>query len=101
MELLQTEKYENLAAEWQYQMIILLKNALEKRGIEGGKAKDICGDFAFDLAMLHDQGEINAEGNEFKPVLCFDDFDGTLHIPDEFFQIHDYAFGNADEAFEK
>lgn len=33
-------------------------------------------------------------------LLGFDNLQDTLYIADEFFQIHDYAFGNTDEAFE-
>ncbi len=102
MEILIDQTYEEVAAEWQYRMIEMLKETLAKYKIEKGKSKDICGDFAFDLAMLQDQGQIEVNGEEFRPVICFDNFEGVLkYNSDDDFQMHDYAFGNTDEAFEK
>lgn len=102
MEIIIDDTYEQLAAEWQFQMIDILKDTLHKYGVDVKKAKEICGDFAFDLAMLQDQGQIKLEKEEYRPVICFDNMDGKLkYNPDEDFQLHDYAFGNTDEAFEK
>ena len=102
MEIVIDDSFEELAAEWQYQMIEILKAALNKYGIEKDTAKEICGDFAFDLAMLQDQGQIKVNREEYRPVICFDNMDGKLkYNSDEDFQLHDYAFGNADEAFDK
>jgi hypothetical protein len=96
MKIVNDEKYEELAVEWQYQMIILLRNTLKKHKIDEEKVKDICGDFAFDLAMLQDQGEIE----EYRPVICFESADGELfYSSDEDIQLHDYAYGSTDEAF--
>lgn len=102
MEIVNDESYEELAAEWQYQMIEILKKTLNKYGIEKEKSKEICGDFAFDLAMLQDQGQIEVNGDEYRPVICFESMDGKLkYNSDEDFQLHDYAFGNTDEAFDE
>lgn len=94
------EKYEELAIEWQYQMILLLKKSLEKYKIEKRTAKEIVGEFVFDFAMFHDQHEIRMNGKSYNPVICFDDFEGSLVSTDEGFELHDYAFGSTDEAFE-
>lgn len=102
MKIKQKEIYEDLAAEWQYQMIKLLKDKLIKYKIEKSKAKEICGDFAFDLAMLQDQGNIKYKKKEYRPVICFEKNKKQLiHLPDEDCQLHEYAFGNTDEAFEE
>ena len=96
-----TEKYEELAAEWQYQMLAILKDTLMKHKVVKELAKEISGDFAFDLAMLQDQGEIRVNGEEFRPVICFDNLEGELHFnTDDQFQLHDYAYGNNSELFD-
>ena len=96
-----TDTYGELAAEWQYQMLAILKNTLQKYKVSNDIAKEISGDFAFDLAMLQDQGEIKVNGEEFRPVICFDNLDGELHFnTDDQFQLHDYAYGNNSELFE-
>lgn len=33
------------------------------------QAKDIIGDFAFNLSMLHDQGEIRVKGKSYNPKI--------------------------------
>ena len=93
------EQYEELASEWQYQMIILLKDTLVKHGVPREKAKDIIGEFTFDFAMLHDQSEIRHEGKSYQPKICFDDFSGNLCMSSEETNLHEYAFGNTGEAF--
>ncbi len=100
MKLVFNEACEEMAIEWQYQMILLLKKSLEKYKIAKGTAKEIVGEFVFDFAMLHDQHEIRINGKSYNPVICFDDFDGNLISTDEGFDLHDYAFGSTDEAFE-
>jgi hypothetical protein len=99
MNLQESEKYEELATEWQYQMITLLKNTLAKHGVSEVKAKEIIGDFTFDFAMLHDQEEIKHEGKSYNPRISFDDFSGNIHISSDETNLHEYAFGNTSEAF--
>ena len=99
MNIQESEKYEELAIEWQYQMITLLKNTLAKHGINQDKAKEIIGEFAFDFAMLHDQEEIKHEGKSYNPRISFDDLSGNIHISSEETNLHDYAFGSTSEAF--
>lgn len=98
MELEITEDYYDIAVEWQYQMIVILRDTLKEKGIVGEQAKDIIGDFAFSLSMLHDQGEIKVEGKSYNPRISFDNFQGTLLTTDEDTYLHEYAFGNASEA---
>lgn len=96
-----TDLYEELASEWQFQMIHMLKEVLSKHKIPLDIAKEICGDFAFDISMLQDQGEVNVDGMEFRPVICFESFEGELHYnSDDQFQLHDHAYGNCNEIFE-
>ena len=99
MEVEVTEEYEELATEWQYQVILLLKEKLLKNGITDEVAKEIIGDFTFDLSMLHDQGEIKVDGKSFNPRIGFDDFSGKLITSDEETNLHEYAFGSTSEAF--
>ena len=102
MTIVNDETYDSTAAEWQYQMILILKNTLEKHGVDKSKLKDICGDFAFDLAILQDQGEIKVDGEELRPVICFESKEGFLkYNSSDQSQLHDYAFGNASEAFDE
>lgn len=101
IKIIETNKYEELAAEWQYQMIIVLKETLEKHKIDIEKSKEICGDFSFNFGMLHDQGKIKLDNEEFRPVICFDNLEEDLYYNSVGnFEFHDYAFGNTDEAFE-
>jgi len=99
MEIKLSEEYEDLATEWQYQMIVMLKDKLAKFGVEDNKAKEIIGEFAFDFAMLHDQEEIKFEGKSYKPVISFNDLTTNLIVTDEESNLHEYAFGSTSEAF--
>ena len=89
MELQIIEEYEALAIEWQYQFICLLKKSLDKFGVEANLAKEIVGEFAFDFAMLHDQGEISVNGQQFNPKIAFDNLADKLICSDEESNLHD------------
>ncbi len=99
MELKVSEEYEELAIEWQYQMILLLKEKLSKFGVSDDTAKEIVGDFIFDLSMLHDQGEIKVNGKSYNPRISFYDFGNNIISSDEESNLHDYAFGSTGEAY--
>ncbi|MGE6451155.1 hypothetical protein ACQKC5_01990 [Shewanella baltica] len=99
MEIEISENYEDIAAEWQYQLIVTLKETLKEKGISNEQAKEIIGDFVFNLSMLHDQGEIKVEGKSYNPRISFDNFNGKLITSDEETNLHEYAFGNTSEAF--
>jgi hypothetical protein len=45
----------------------MLPRALNKYGVVGKAARDICGEFSFDLAMLFDQGELDIGGESYRP----------------------------------
>lgn len=89
------EEYEELAIEWQYQMILILKSKLKDAGVINETAIKIVEEFTFDFAMLHDQGEVKS----YNPRICFDDFDGNLITSEEESNLHEYAFGSVDEAY--
>ena len=99
MELKISEEYEELAIEWQYQMILMLKNTLSKYNVPDEVAKEIVGEFSFDLAMLHDQHEIKYKGKSYNPRLGFHDFGNILVSSEEETNLHEYAFGSTSEAF--
>jgi hypothetical protein len=99
MNLQVSDEYEELAVEWQYQMIFLLKEKLEKFGVANDVAKEVVGEFAFDFAMLHDQGEIKVDGKQFNPRIAFHNFSNVLVCSDEESNLHEYAFGNTSEAY--
>ncbi len=99
MKLKLSEEYEELAIEWQYQLIVLLKEKLEKYGVDPEKAKEIVGEYIFDMSMLHDQGEIEFNGKSYNPRMSFDDFSGNLVSTDEESNLHEYAFGSTSEAY--
>lgn len=99
MELKLSEDYYDLATEWQHQLILQLKDVLKEKGIEAEQAKDIIGDFAFNISMLHDQGEIKVKGKSYNPKICFGNFDGTLVATDEDTYLHEFAYGSTNEAF--
>ncbi len=99
MELKASDKYEELAIEWQYRMIILLKDKLSKYRVEDDIAKEIVGEFSFDFSMLHDQGEIKLNGKPYNPRIGFDDFSENLICSEEESNLHEYAFGSTSEAY--
>ena len=97
------DSYEEIAAEYQYQMINILNEALSKHGLSQDVRKAICEDFTFDFGMLHDQGEIKLAGShmkngkQFEPIIAFLNAK-ELHLTSEYFSWHEYAFGNVEEA---
>ena len=99
------DSYEEIACEYQYEMVKTLRSALNKYDVSEEKQKAICQDFTFDFGIIHDQGEIRLAGSHkkngksFQPVIGFID-DNNLHMTSEFFSWHEYAFGNVNEAFE-
>jgi hypothetical protein len=93
-------RYELLAAQFQYQQIALLKAALEKHGIARDLAQEICGDFTFDLSVFLDQGEIEWEGQGFRPTIAFTaDEENFLVQPDDV-EYHLHAFNSTREVFD-
>jgi hypothetical protein len=92
-------RYEPLAAQFQYQQIALLRAALDKHGIAPDLAQEICGDFTFDLSVLFDQGEIELEGQGYRPTVAFTaDEENFLVQPDDV-EYHQHAFNSTQEVF--
>jgi hypothetical protein len=102
MKIIDSEIYESLGAEFQYQLILKLRDTLRKHGVPAATAKEICGDFVFDLSMLLDQEEIEFGGKSYQPIVGFSEGgdEPNLIINDGGFQYHEYAFGSTDEAFD-
>jgi len=98
------DSFEEIACEYQYEMVKTLSSALSKHGISKDKQKAICQDFTFDFGILHDQGEIRLSGSHrkngksYQPIVGFIN-ENNLHLTSEFFEWHEYAFGNVDEVF--
>ena len=102
MEVTIDESYEAAASEWQYQIILILKETLINHYVDESKIEGICGDFVFDVAMQQDKGQIEVDGIELRPVICFDNFQGRLiYNSNEDIHLHDYAFGNTSQVFEE
>lgn len=99
MELKNSDEYEQLAIEWQHQMIAILKEKLSKLNIENDLAKEIAGEFAFDFAMLHDQEEIRVNGKSYNPRIVFYDYCGNLISSEEESNLHEYAFESTGDAY--
>ena len=93
--------YEELAIEWQYQMILILKEKLSIFSVDEDRAKEIVGEFAFDLTMLHDQEEIKVNEKTYNPSISFDDFNRNLISSDHDSELHEYAFGSTSEAYDE
>ena len=96
-----SSEYYEMAAEWQKSLVRLLKEELRKRGIDSDTARDICGDFIFNVSMLHDQGEIRYEGADFNPRISFDNFEGSLLSIAEDTYLHEFAYKSTAEAFDE
>ena len=99
MNIVEDDAYEGAAAEYQYLLISLLDGVLKKHRIPAEIREEICGEYAFDSGMLHDQGEVKADGATYQPIVAFKDRDRLL-IRTEHFEFHEYAFGNTSEYFE-
>ena len=90
---------ENLTHHWQYEIAILLKQELLENHIEGEVAKEIVGNFLFSMSMMYDQHGITYEDKTYLPRLAFED-ENQKTLASEFHNpIHEFAFGNASEAF--
>jgi hypothetical protein len=95
MDIIQSDNYVALGAQFSVEVVMILNEALKKHIISKELRKEICGDFTFNFSMLLDQGEINNS----KPSLAFIENDSLL-IKNDGFDYHDYAFGNVDEVFD-
>lgn len=101
MEVIFDDDYEELAAQFQYQQVRLLKDALKRHGVSKEVAKQICGDFTFDLAMLFDQGEITVGGVTYSPCLSFmPDDEDTLYAHTDDVDYHEYAYGTTADVYD-
>jgi len=94
-------EYYEMAAEWQRSLVRLLKEELRKRKIDAETSRDICGDFIFNVSMLHDQGEIRYNGAELNPKISFDNFEGSLLSTSEDTYLHEFAYRSAGEVFDE
>lgn len=92
------DAYEGIAAEYQYRIVGLLDAALKETNLPERERREVCENFTFALSMLHDQGEVRVEHVEYQPVLAFA-ADGALFLPNDEFELHEYAFGNVSEHF--
>ncbi len=92
-------QYEDLATEYQFQLIKLLDDALKESSLNLDQRQDICERFMFDMGMLQDQGTIIAKGRPYQPMIAFVDSE-EVRITDGEFDLHEYAFGNVAEYFE-
>jgi hypothetical protein len=101
MNIVEDDRYKDLCAEFQHQWIAALRDTLKKHGIPANLAKDICGDFSFDLSMLFDQGEIDAGGDTYRPVVAFTDDADEPALIFEYgaVEFHEYAFGTTADVF--
>lgn len=100
MQITNDESYENLAATYQYQLIKILDKVLKRQHITAELRQEICGDYAFESGILHDQGRLILDEIAYQPIVAFKTNE-TLKLPNDAFEFHDYAFGNASEYFEK
>ena len=99
MEIIIDDLYEEIGAEFQYQVIQLLNTHLKKHSLDKTQRKTICGDFIFDLSMLIDKGTIESEDANYQLKIGFEK-EQKVWMPEDSFEYHEYAFGNNDELFE-
>ncbi len=79
----------------------MLRKVLKKHGVVGQSARDICGEFSFDLAMLFDQGEFDLGGEGYRPCVAFTADEDTFYVQTAGIEYHEYAFGTTAEIFEE
>lgn len=99
MKIIKSEDYEEIGAEFQYQVIQLLNNKLKESDLNKETRKKICEDFIFDFSMILDSSKIEVENEEYKLQIGFSKKEKLLIANDEF-AYHDYAFGNVTELFD-
>src|SRR5689334_23003813 len=94
------ERYADLAAQFQREQVELLRKALKKHNVVGKVARDICGEFTFDLSMLFDQGEFDLGGEAYRPSVAFTTDEDTFYVQPADVEYHEYAFGTTADVFE-
>jgi hypothetical protein len=94
------ERYADLAAQFQRAQIAMLRDTLKKYGVVGNAARDICGEFSFDLAMVFDQGELDLDGSSYRSCVTFTADEEVFYVQPVDVQYHEYAFGTTAEVFE-
>jgi hypothetical protein len=99
MRITKSEDYEEIGAEFQYQIIRLLNSKLKEHNLSKENRKKICGDFIFDFSMLLDASNIEVENEVYQPQMAFSKEEKLMVANDEF-SYHEYAFGNLDELFD-
>jgi len=99
MEIVKADEYEDIAMEFQHQIVEILDKTLKEKGISLENRSDICGDFSFDLAMLLDEGSLKTEGGSFVPSLAFES--GQKLLVNSGVLYHEYAFGVSSAYFEE
>lgn len=99
MSVLFDDRYEDLAAEFQYRQVEMLKKTLERHGIEKDVAQKICGEFTFDLAVLFDQGGLEVDGEEWRPCVAFTADEETFYAQPGDVAYHEYAFGTTKDVY--
>jgi len=99
VDIIDKEKYEALAEKFQREQVDLLKQTLKKFGVEAAVAKEICGEFSFDLSMLFDQGELLLGKDVFRPVVAFTPDEENFLVQPAGVEFHEYAFGTVADAY--
>ena len=94
MKLTSSAEYENFGAEFQYQVIKMLNEALKAQKVKKKEREEICGDFSFNFSMLLDQGKIKGA----MPIVTFKKGNKLL-LNNGGFEYHEYSYGNVDEVF--
>ena len=100
MEIIDKEKYEALAEKFQREHVDRLKQTLSKFGVGHTVAKEICGEFSFELSMLFDQGELTLEKEIFRPVVAFTSDEETFLVQPASVAFHEYVFGTVADAYD-
>jgi len=101
MDVVLDDRYGDLAAEFQREQVRALRRALLKYRVEPGLAKQICGEFSFDLAMMFDQGEFDLGGETYRPCVAFTADEEVFYVQPASIEYHEYAFGTTAEIFEE
>ncbi len=101
MVVLDQERYEILAEKFQREQVSLLRSALKQHGIAGDTAREICGVFSFDLAMVFDQGELELDQKSFRPVVAFTADEEEFLVQPARVSFHEHAYGTVADEFDR
>ncbi len=77
-----------------------VKSAMQGENLSDERIKSLTENVVFSLAMMFDQGKLRVSGQRYRPALTFKTELGDPVLVSGSFDLHDYALGMVELAFE-